>query len=847
MTDILSPGNTCLSTAVFTILETPNIVAIDKYDVATIDNVDCHAVVGSASVTNIIFNGLPVGNTTGYVFEWLQNDFTPVDPGNASTVGINLVANDYYVKATHVASNCVSPPTPFTIKDVSVIPLIVAIKDLDNLACNTNYTGQVSASVTEGSTTGVTAGYTFEWFSGLNNTNAADLINTGPLLSGLPEGDYTVLVTDMSTPSQNCANTATITIDRKIPVFNGTVTADAQTMCAPIQDGKMTVNSIQQFLGGVTTFFDMSNAIDRNRFSFQWFDESLVPIAPPSNGNNISPDLAEGTFYVQISDALGCTSDYVTGIIEDQTSKPQITLDEFRNPAVCILPEVQGSLFVSADNNLNSADYTFEWFEGNNTTGTLVEPNSPFLGNISYSSAVEYTARVTNNTTQCFSLESYKFTTDTVAIQVVASAVPLTSCAADNGSLFAATRTGSGQLYTIEWHNGAVIDGTPDFVSNEVLIAPIGTYTALAKHPTLNFCTSIADTVSVTDGRVYPEVTAMQKAPLTYCDPGKANGVAVATVNGSVIGYTFDWYEGASATSAYTGSEASILSASTYVVRATDVISGCAGTTSITIENDPLSIPVPQITLISNRTHCQVFDGALSADVNGETKDYIFNWYNGSVVKNQVDASGEIYTALDAGTYTATATDRESGCISLPVQGDIISAMQYPDFNIITVNTNCDENIGSASIKVSGEVEVKEIRWEIQGAIEVGPHASALPSGVFTATAVSFQNCETPKTFEIKTDLSIYNGVSRNSDGLNDFFEIGCISEYPNNNVRIFNRAGTLVFEASAYNNEDTYFDGTSNRGINILGNDLPDGTYFYIINKGDGSEPKTGYLELLH
>ena len=502
---------------------------------------------------------------------------------------------------------------------------------------------------------------------------------------------------------------------------------------------------------------------------------------------------------------------------------------------------------MSADNSLNSAAYTFEWFEGINTTGTLVEPNSPFLGNIGYTNIADYTVRVTNNTTQCFSLETYRFKTDTVAIQVVASAVPLTSCVTDNGSLFAATRTGAGQLYTIEWHNGTVIDATPDFISNEILIAPIGTYTAIAKHPTLNFCTSIADTVSVTDGRVYPEVTAVQKAPLTYCDPGKSNGVAFATVNGSVIGYSFDWYEGSSTTSVYTGSEASVLGASTYVVKATDVISGCAGTTTITIESDPLVIAMPQITLISNRTDCELPDGALSADVNGDTKNYIFNWYDGPAVKNQVDASGEIYSTLDAGVYTLTAIDRASGCASMPVQKEVIADLVYPDFDIKTVNTNCDESIGSASIKVSGEVEVKEIRWEILGAIELGPQASALPSGVFTATAVSFRNCPTSKTFEIKTDLSIYNGVSRNSDGLNDFFEIGCISEYPNNSVKIFNRAGTLVFEASGYNNEDTYFDGTSNRGINILGDDLPDGTYFYIVNKGDGSEPKTGYLELLH
>ena len=831
----------------FTVRSVQNTVAINDSDLTITDISDCQSITGSATVTDIIFNGLAAGNTTGYVFEWLQSDFTSADPGNGPTVGVNLTAGQYYVRAIHVTSNCVSPLAPFTIKDVTTKPVVVAIKDFDNLACNTNYTGQLSASVTEGVTTGITAGYTFEWFSGVNNINPADFISAGPVLAGLPEGDYTVLVTDVSSPSANCTSMETLTIERKIPVLDGTLTANAQTTCAPIQDGNMTINGVHQFLAGTTTYYDMNNVVDRNQFSFQWFDAALLPISTIVNGNNISPNLEEGSFYVQITDALGCTSDYITGIIDDQTVKPQIALDEFKNPAVCILPEVNGSLFVSADNSLNSADYTFEWFAGNNTTGTLVEPNSPYLGNIAYTDVMEYTTRVTNNNTQCFSLETYKFTTDTVAIQVVASAVPLTSCVADNGSLFAATRIGSGQLYSIEWHRGTVVDATPDFTSNEILIAPIGIYTALAKHPTLNFCTSIPDTVSVTDGRVYPEVTALQKAPLTNCELGTPNGVAAASVDGSVIGYTFDWYEGSSTNSTYTGSEASILKATTYVVKATEIISGCTGTTDITIESDPTPVPVPQITLISDRTDCEIHDGALSADVNGETQDYIFNWYNGAVVKNVVDADGEIYDGIDAGVYTLTATDRSTGCTSAPVMREVNSNMQYPDFIVNTVNTNCDENIGSASIKVSGTVEVKAIEWDIQGALEVGPQASALPSGVFVVTATSFKNCKTSMTFEIKADLSIYNGVSRNSDGLNDFFEIGCISEYPNNSVRIFNRAGTLVFEASGYNNEDIYFDGTSNRGINILGNDLPDGTYFYIINKNDGSEPRSGYLELLH
>ena len=173
--------------------------------------------------------------------------------------------------------------------------------------------------------------------------------------------------------------------------------------------------------------------------------------------------------------------------------------------------------------------------------------------------------------------------------------------------------------------------------------------------------------------------------------------------------------------------------------------------------------------------------------------------------------------------------------------------MLYPEFDIKTFNTNCDEHIGRAEFTTVGETDIRLIEWDIQGAIEVGPQVSDLPPGIFTVKATSFKSCETSKTFEIKSDITVYNGISRNNDGLNDIFEVGCISEYPNNTVRIYNRAGTLVFEGNGYDNDNIYFSGVSNRGVNIFGNELPDGTYFYIINRGNGTEPKTGYLELLH
>jgi hypothetical protein len=65
--------------------------------------------------------------------------------------------------------------------------------------------------------------------------------------------------------------------------------------------------------------------------------------------------------------------------------------------------------------------------------------------------------------------------------------------------------------------------------------------------------------------------------------------------------------------------------------------------------------------------------------------------------------------------------------------------------------------------------------------------------------------------------------------------------------VKIFNRAGTLVYSAEGYDNISIFFDGQSNRGVSLLGNNLPDGTYFYVIDKNDGSKPLAGYLEIVN
>ena len=77
-------------------------------------------------------------------------------------------------------------------------------------------------------------------------------------------------------------------------------------------------------------------------------------------------------------------------------------------------------------------------------------------------------------------------------------------------------------------------------------------------------------------------------------------------------------------------------------------------------------------------------------------------------------------------------------------------------------------------------------------------------------------------------------------------FVIDCIENYPNNHIEIFNRWGNTVYKASGYNNNDVSFKGLSNGRVTINAQGkLPVGTYYYVLNLGDGSEPTSGWLYL--
>ena len=91
--------------------------------------------------------------------------------------------------------------------------------------------------------------------------------------------------------------------------------------------------------------------------------------------------------------------------------------------------------------------------------------------------------------------------------------------------------------------------------------------------------------------------------------------------------------------------------------------------------------------------------------------------------------------------------------------------------------------------------------------------------------------------------LVIYEGFSPNDDNTNETWEIAGIENYPNNTVQIYNRWGNLLFEVQGYNNQDKAWGSDSSVGLILGSKNVPDGTYFYLIDLGDGSPIRKGYI----
>lgn len=773
-------------------------------------------------------------------------------------------------------AGCRSAVTFKLVKDVTP-PTIDAVATAATITENKNCIDAVSTTGSGSINLNLGAGnpldYNYLWTSSTDATFNANTQN----ITGLKPGVYKVVVTDNGGANLGCSNENEFTVLNDPQIIttseaNGDFSVFAVAQCGPdgvtpLTNGGFAFNQIMVDNTPIAPTFP--------GFTFEWrrADNSLV-----ADNDAVSGDignLSAGDYYVIAENTFNCnlTQSFV---IENQTvNTAMLDLANFVIPTQCLQPaDVVGNLEVLATSVNPAHTFSFNWFDGNST-------GAPALGttitNTATSSIAEtpdagfYTVVALNNTTQCIVTKTFEQSQTKIQLNLAASASPLTYCTINNGEAFVRiTNTYDAEpdpnldlmvlypvdQYTFEWVNmttNAVVGDNP-FVSG----LADGDYEVTVVETADPGC-EVKATVTIDKIQIFPIVTATAVSPNQICNvvDNVPNGVASASVGGNIIDYAFTWYDELLTSQFATGAMVGNLLQNTYQVIGEDRVTGCSDTTSITIDFVPLPGLVPTIEIVSNVTSCLEDNGALSVSVDGNTQGYNFYWYDDQPVDptdpdapaNNVANTGEYYNDLMADhPYYVIAEDLFTGCISPVVNETLSKDTLNPQFKIDLVASSCEEENGEIYLTVTNDVEIAEIIWtSASGTILGDPVLQGIPAGTYSVRVISQLGCFSDQTVVLQTDIRPFNGVSRNDDGKNDYFHINCIDNFPDNIVRIYNRAGSLVYEDHGYDNVDIFFDGKSNRGVNPMGNNLPDGTYFYVIDKRDGSKPIAGYLEIVN
>lgn len=181
-----------------------------------------------------------------------------------------------------------------------------------------------------------------------------------------------------------------------------------------------------------------------------------------------------------------------------------------------------------------------------------------------------------------------------------------------------------------------------------------------------------------------------------------------------------------------------------------------------------------------------------------------------------------------------------------------------PTDNSVMVTLSWDERTTPAHLIANGAEALHIVRWdETQqlwvdegGVVDYAARTVTTPIdvegfGVFTLGSIKEQHLN-------PGDVVIYQGVTPDGDGLNDYFIIDNIEYFPTNNVTIYNRWGRKIYETTSYNSSGNVFNGyAQGKGIVNQGEMLPTGTYYYVVEylyDRDGQSywvKKVGHLHL--
>lgn len=766
-------------------------------------------------------SGLSVsGGQTAYTYSW--------NSGAYSTLNLSAIPAGNYTLTVTDNLGCPVTAGAFTVNDIAGPTINTTNMVITNETCAGN----------DGSITGITASgtgtLTYNWnfvvSPSLNHTN-------------IPGGNYGLLVSD----AFGCNATAgSFNVGLSPgPAINATNIVVTGTTCG-LNNGSIT---------GITA--------TGTGLTYQWNGVS----SPALDQTN----LASGNYNLIVTDANSCTSTYGPVAI-GASSNPVINSASISiTHAHC--GQSNGTitgLVVSG----GQAGYTYNWNSG--AYNTLSISNIP-SGN--------YSLQVTDNL-GCI-VNAGPFTVNNIAGPTLNSSNVLVTdetCAMNDGTISGLTTTGTGLTYT--WNGvvsptlnqtnltpgnynlvvadgfGCTVNGGPFPVDaivplslnqNSLVVTPAGCVgntgainglqTVGGINPivswsntatTLNISNLGAGsyTITVTDDQncsVQATIPVPTTSGLTVntnnavisndnCAVGSGSITGV-TVSGGTVPYSYSW----NSSPVQNTVNASNLTTGNYTLTVTDNL-GCQATTTLFVGVVPPST-INQSNVVITNESCIGNNGVITGVQVSGNGPFTYAWSGIPLTTLNI-------TNLNSGIYTLTLTD-VNGCItnSAPIT---VGSMPSPNANFTISNSiaSPDEIINFTDISSGGPFQ--NYSWTIDNGIGlIGTSSSASYNSTIETTynmtlvVETFDGCidSITKPFQILGEIKIPNIVTANGDHTNDEFYITNL--HPNSKLIIQNRWGNVVFESDNYKNDWG--------GIDITGEKLVDGVYFYQLITADG------------
>ena len=230
---------------------------------------------------------------------------------------------------------------------------------------------------------------------------------------------------------------------------------------------------------------------------------------------------------------------------------------------------------------------------------------------------------------------------------------------------------------------------------------------------------------------------------------------------------------------------------------------------------DPTIQPIDELRICPGTTE------QASAIVDDGFGPFAYDWSSGET------SSSAVYMQGDAGTYTVSISDFCENTFELEFFVSEPAPFAVEDSVEICFTATSNTLVTGGESPYTFDFDSLGLNL-VNVSQFYGEDFGVYPITVTDACA----QVEQILAFVIPCGTNIPNIFTPNGDDNNQYFEIVGVERFPGSILTVWNRWGTIVYESENYKNRWS-------------GDELPEGTYFYVFERSDG-ELSSGYVMIL-